>query len=72
MDTDADGILDAVDADGDRVPDTKDNVPHNKYIYRTDFNRHTTVSLTGSQRVNPSWTLRGNVRNLALSLVLIL
>lgn len=64
VDTDSDGIADEADSDGDGVADTKDVAPWNKFIYRTDFNRHMTVTLTGSKQVNPRWQVTGNVRKL--------
>lgn len=61
MDSDGDGVPDAVDTDGDKVVDSEDNAPLNKFIYRTNFNRHMTVSLTsGARQINPIWRIKGN------------
>lgn len=52
-----------VDSDGDKVMDKKDNAPHNKNIFRTDFSRYMTVPLSSSSRpISPRWSVHGNVR----------
>ena len=62
MDTDGDGMMDAVDSDGDKVVDSQDVAPSDKHIQRTDFNRHMTVALTsGSTIILPKWHIKGNV-----------
>ena len=63
MDSDSDGILDDLDSDGDKVPDSKDSFPENNAIHRSDFSKVMMVRLQHGNK-QPRWKSLFNVSRL--------